>query len=211
MVVAHQHERAAVLGRAGEIGVAEDVAGTVDARALAVPDAEDAVVFALAAHLGLLRAPDGGGGEVFVEAGLEENVVPVEPFLGRMHLHVDGAERRPTIAGDESRGVQAGAAVALLLHQQQAHDRLRAGREDAVLRQIEFVVERHGRDGGLVGAAFKGFGHLFPPVRLPPEYPFASMLACFRLWNMSALLTKFNQHVPNSAAFARHRISRRKR
>ena len=78
MVVAHQGEHAAVLRGAGEIGVAEDVAGAVDARALAVPHAEHAVVLALAAQLGLLRAPDRGGGEVLVEAGLEEDVVLVE-------------------------------------------------------------------------------------------------------------------------------------
>ena len=36
------------------VGVSEDVAGPVDARAFAVPDAEYAVVFAFAAQLGLL-------------------------------------------------------------------------------------------------------------------------------------------------------------
>ncbi len=39
MVVAHQRQHAAMLRRAGEVGVAEDVAGAVDAGALAVPDA----------------------------------------------------------------------------------------------------------------------------------------------------------------------------
>ena len=71
VVVAHQRQHAAMLRGAGEVGVAEDVAGAVDARALAVPDAEHAVVLALAAQLGLLRAPERGGGEVLVEAGLE--------------------------------------------------------------------------------------------------------------------------------------------
>ena len=57
VVVAHQREHAAVLGRAGEVGVAEHVAGAVDARALAVPHAEHAIARAFAAQLGLLRAP----------------------------------------------------------------------------------------------------------------------------------------------------------
>ena len=78
VVVAHQREHAAVLRGAGEIGVAEHVAGAVDARALAVPDAEHAVVLAFAAQLGLLRAPQRGGGEVLVDAGLEQDVVRVE-------------------------------------------------------------------------------------------------------------------------------------
>ena len=65
------------------VGVAEDVARTVDARALAVPDAEHAVVLALAEELGLLRAPERGGGEVLVEAGLEADVVGLAQLFRR--------------------------------------------------------------------------------------------------------------------------------
>ena len=85
MVVAHQGEHAAVLRGAGEIGVAEHVAGAVDARPLAVPHAEHAVVLALAAQFGLLRAPDRGRGEVLVQAGLEQDVVLVESGFARMN------------------------------------------------------------------------------------------------------------------------------
>ena len=67
VVVAHQRQHAAVLRGAGEIGVAQGVAGAIDARALAVPDAEHAVVLALAAQFGLLRAPQRGGGKVLVD------------------------------------------------------------------------------------------------------------------------------------------------
>ena len=117
VVVAHQREHAAVLRGAGEIGVAEHVAGAVDARPLAVPHAEHAVVLALAAQLGLLRAPQRGGGEVLVEAGLEHDVVRREMRRGALELLVEAAERRAAIAGDVAGGVEAGAAVALLLHQ----------------------------------------------------------------------------------------------
>ena len=44
-----------MLGRAGKIGVTERVARAINARPLAVPDGEDAIVFALAAHFRLLR------------------------------------------------------------------------------------------------------------------------------------------------------------
>ena len=44
VVVAGETQHAAVLGRAGRIAVAEDVAAAVDAGALAVPDADHAVV-----------------------------------------------------------------------------------------------------------------------------------------------------------------------
>ena len=83
VVVAHERQHAAVLRGAGHVGVAEDVAGAVDARALAVPEAEDAVILAVAAHLGLLRAPDGGRGELLVEAGLEDDVGGRRAISGR--------------------------------------------------------------------------------------------------------------------------------
>ena len=40
---------------AREVGVTEDIAAAIDARTLAVPEREDAVVLAFLAHLGLLR------------------------------------------------------------------------------------------------------------------------------------------------------------
>ena len=142
VVVAHQRQHAAVLRGAGEIGVAEDVAGAVDARPLAVPEAEHAVELALAAQLRLLRAPQRGRGDVLVEAGLEADVVFVEDALRADELLVEGAERRAAIAGDVARGVEAGAAVALLLHQAEPHDGLEAGDEDAALGEVVLVVER---------------------------------------------------------------------
>jgi len=146
VVVAHQRQHAAVLGRAGEIGVAEHVAAAVDAGALAVPQAEDAVVFALAAQLGLLRAPQCGGGEVFVQSGLELDVGGRELPPGAHELLVEGAERGTAIAGDVARGVQARALVALALHQRRAHQRLEAGHQDMVLGQVIFVVEADGSE-----------------------------------------------------------------
>ena len=64
-----------------------------------------------------------------------------KPLLGAPEVLVEAADRRAAIAGDEAGGVQPGAPVALALHQQHADDRLRAGDEDAVLRQVVFVVE----------------------------------------------------------------------
>ena len=54
MIVTHQCEHTAVLGGAGMVGVTEDVARAVDAGALAVPDAEHAVVLAFPAQFRLL-------------------------------------------------------------------------------------------------------------------------------------------------------------
>src|SRR5208283_4902263 len=108
----------------GEIGVAERVARAVDARTLAVPEAEHAVEAAFAAQLGLLRPPDRRRRQLLVEAWLEMDVVGGEQAGDLEELQVEAAERRAAIAGNEPAGVQAGAAVARFLRQQQARDRL---------------------------------------------------------------------------------------
>ncbi len=95
VVVAHQREHAAVLGGAGMVGVAEDVAGAVDAGALAVPDAEHAVVLAFAAQLRLLRAPQRGRRQVLVEAGHELDVVRLQDALGAQHGRLEEAIGEP--------------------------------------------------------------------------------------------------------------------
>src|SRR5690606_9689262 len=104
---------------------------------------EDAVVLALAEEFGLLRAPAGGGGEFFVQARLEDDIGFAELLPGAPELLVEAAERRAAIARYETRGVEAGAAVALALHQEHADDRLCSGQEDALLAEIELVVERY--------------------------------------------------------------------
>ena len=93
MVVAHQHEHAAVPRGAGQIGVAKHVAGSVDARAFAVPDGEHAIVLAFAAHLRLLRAPHRRCGKVLVEAGLKHDIVLVEQVLSPEKLQIEPADR----------------------------------------------------------------------------------------------------------------------
>ena len=93
VVVAHQHQHAAQRRRPGQVAMAESVAGTVDARALAVPEREHPVVLALAADLGLLRTPDRGGCQVFVDPGHENDVVRVEMLLGLAELVVQATQR----------------------------------------------------------------------------------------------------------------------
>src|SRR6266705_1028450 len=82
---------------------------------------------------GLLRAPYGGGGQVLVEPGLEADIGRFEMALGPHELLVEAAERRAAIAGDVPRGIEPGAAVALLLHQAEADQRLESGDKDAAL------------------------------------------------------------------------------
>ncbi|MGY4351205.1 phage tail sheath gpL-like [Bradyrhizobium sp. GM7.3] len=62
VVVAGETQDAAVLGGARGIAVAEDVAAAIDAGALAVPDADHAVILGAGREVELLRAPDRGRG-----------------------------------------------------------------------------------------------------------------------------------------------------
>ena len=124
VVVAHQRQHAAMLRRACQVGVTEDVARAVDARPLAVPDGKDAVVAPLAGEFRLLRAPAGGGCEFLVQPRLEDDIGRRKLPFRFPQLQVEPAERRAAIAGDEACRVQPRLPVALALHQEHAHDRL---------------------------------------------------------------------------------------
>src|SRR5262249_46041422 len=121
--------------------MAEDVAAAIDAGALAVPDADHAIIFGTRGQIELLRAPDRGGGEILVHAGLEFDVVLLEVLSRGEQLLVVAAERRTAIATDEARGVEAHRAVAPDLGHRQTHQRLDAGQEDVTCARGVFLVE----------------------------------------------------------------------
>ena len=112
--------------------------------ALAVPDAEHAVVLALAPQLRLLRAPQRGGGQVLVEAGLEPDVVGLQDAPGAQQRGLQRGDGRAAVARDVARGVEAGLQVAGALGQHQADDGLGAGQELAGLVEGVLVVEADG-------------------------------------------------------------------
>ena len=141
VVVAGEAQHAAVFGRARGIAVAEHVAAAVDAGALAVPDADHAIVPGAGREVELLRTPDRGGRKVFVHAGLEFDVVLFEMLAGGEQLLVVAAERRAAIAGNEARGVEALRAVAADLRHRQPDQRLNAGQEDVARPLRVFLVE----------------------------------------------------------------------
>src|ERR1700733_4322948 len=100
--------------------MAEHVTAAVDAGALAVPDADDAVMPGAGRQIELLRAPDRGGREVLVHAGLKLDVVLRKMCARRHQLLVITAERRTAVPGDEACGVEARGAVAPDLRHRQA-------------------------------------------------------------------------------------------
>jgi hypothetical protein len=158
VIVAGEHDDAAMRRGAGRIAVLQHVHRAVDARALAVPDGEHAIDGGAGEQVDLLRTPDGRGAQVLVEAGLEVDVVFLEVLFRAPQRVVIHAERRAAITGDEAAGVEAGLEVALALHHRQADQRLDAGEVDAALVEavavLERVVTEDERDRG-VGAAHR--------------------------------------------------------
>ena len=141
VIVAEQRHHAAEPRRPGEVRVSQHVPGAVDARALAVPDAEHAVVRALAVELGLLRPPARGRRDVLVDPGLEHHVMPVEVRLRAVDLQVEPAERRSAVAADVAGGIVPGREVALALGEREPNQRLDPGQEDPPARAGVLVVE----------------------------------------------------------------------
>ena len=74
-------------------------------------------------------------------------------------FQIEATERRTAIAGNEAGGIDAGSAVAHLLHQRQAHQGLHAGQKDAAFLACVFVIK------GVIGIDDrKGSGHVQAPV-----------------------------------------------
>ena len=98
MVVAGDDQHAAM--RRGTVGVAvlERVAGAIDARALAVPEAEHAIDLAVGVGLDLLRSQHRRRGEVFIDGGEEFDAAVLQQVLGAPQFEVDGPQRRAAIA-----------------------------------------------------------------------------------------------------------------
>ena len=127
------------LRRPGEHGVADRVAGAVEPRRLAVPDADDAVVALVAERVDELAAHHRGGGELLVEAGTDDDRQVGHGGRRGRRLLLERPDRRALVAGDERRRVQAEAPVDAQLVDGQAGDGLHAGEEDAALLEAEAV------------------------------------------------------------------------
>ena len=141
MIVADGHQNAAGLRRAGGMSVPDRIARAVNAGPLAIPQRKDAGDAAQRIAGDPLRPGDGGGGEVFVDARHEADVVRGDGRRRAPEFGVDAGERRAAIAADETRGLQPVAPVGETLHHQHAHERLRARREDTSLRPRDRILK----------------------------------------------------------------------
>ena len=84
MVIAHRHQHAAMLARAGHVGMAHHIARSVDARPLAVPQAETRHhSLPSPRRPGLLAAPQRSGGQILVQPVLKGDVAFGQLLLAR--------------------------------------------------------------------------------------------------------------------------------
>ena len=106
------------------------VAGAVNARTLAVPEAKDAIDGFGRVGLDLLGSVNGGGRQIFVDGGQELDLVLAKIVPGPPELLVVSTQRGPTVAADETRCVQAGGTIKRALHQWKLDQRLGPGQVD---------------------------------------------------------------------------------
>ena len=138
-VVADDGHHAAVARRAGEHAVADRVAGSVEARRLAVPHADDAVVALVVERVDELAAHHRRRRQLLVEAGTDDDRQVGHGGRGGRRLLLERRDGRALVAGDERRRVQAAAAVDAQLVDGQAGEGLDAGEEDAAVLEAEAV------------------------------------------------------------------------
>src|SRR6478736_6290402 len=161
-VVADEEYGAAAGVDAVHVGVAQGVRGAIDAGALAVPEAGDAVVRAGAQRQLDLAAPHRRRGELLVETGDEADVVLIEDVAHVAEHLVEAPERAALVAGHEGRRTQASAAVERAVLDEQARDRLDAGQQDrrgAVAVAVIEVVGRAKLGSGFGSGPVGGDGH----------------------------------------------------
>ncbi len=129
-VVADQRDRAAARIGSGKVGVPHCVAGPVQARCLAVPDAHHPVRALRAEPFGELAAHHRRGRQFLVQAGPVDHVVLGEQLRAAGQLQVEPGQRRALVAGDERRRPVPAAPVVPDPVEQQPHQSLHTGHVD---------------------------------------------------------------------------------
>ena len=124
------------------------VGGPVQARGLAVPDADHPVAGGLGKRAGELAALDRGGGRLLVQARDERDVVRVEQRLQPAQFLVVAGQRGPLVPGDERPDALPGGQVAAVLVDRQPGQGLDPG-------------QLHPARGGGVPVAQLRAGHRF--------------------------------------------------
>ena len=131
MVIAGHQQHATVFCGAGVVHVLERVDAAVHARTLGIPQGKYAVVNRLSHQMQLLGSPDRGGGDFFIDAWKKADMVRIQVFFCGPESFVQPTQRGAPVAGNKTRGVQAGRLIPDSLDQRQANQRLDAAQINA--------------------------------------------------------------------------------
>ena len=102
MIVANNHQNAAVDSAAGKVSVADGINAAVQPRPLAVPHGKDPVAGGIAESANLLRAPNRSRRQILVDRGPELDAGPRQQSVGGPQLLVQIVHGRAAIAGNEA-------------------------------------------------------------------------------------------------------------
>ena len=166
MVVARHRNHAAPFGGASHVGVFENIAAAVHSGAFAVPQAKDAIELVAARRRKpeLLRTPQGGGRQLFVDTGLKNNVVRLQVALGFDQRLVQAAQRRATVAADEAGGVFASHLIPQALQHWQPDQRLHPAHERRAVVQGVFIIQRNRFKAAVLGSGVRCVHDASPPT-----------------------------------------------
>ena len=98
MIVTHREQDAAIRARPRSVAMAYSIHGTIQARRLAVPEAVHALVPGAREQPYLLRSPNGGRGQILVDAGLKNDPVLREQGLLLPEFAIQATEGRAAVA-----------------------------------------------------------------------------------------------------------------
>ena len=119
MVITKDDEDTAITRRSLTVAMLNGIARPIDARTLAVPERKDACDLGLRQQWHLLRTPNRGGREIFIDARLEVDARGAQPIAFPPELHVKPAQGRPSVTADEACGIEACRRIATALLKQQ--------------------------------------------------------------------------------------------
>src|SRR5579859_6959897 len=143
VIVSSNRKKPAFRCGALEVTQLEGFTGAIDTHSLAVPQAKHTLESRFSEPLELLSAAQGTHRQLLVQTGHEANVVCLEQLAGGPQGRVVDTQRRATVTGNITCGLQARGAIAARLLERQAHQGLVGGEEDSSAALRVFVIERN--------------------------------------------------------------------
>ena len=105
MVISHQGQHSAPCRSSCQVGMTQCISRTVDARPFTIPEAENSIVTSLPMELGLLGSPNRRCRQVFIDPGVETDMVFFQQLPVEDQLLIECSQRRSPVAADKASGV----------------------------------------------------------------------------------------------------------